>query len=59
MSIISEYSEYLLVCDICGNSESYETFYDAVEAKKDNNWKSEKTGQSKEWIDICPDCRER
>jgi hypothetical protein len=45
-------------CDIC-NEEMGEDFIDwneAVEAKKENGWKSKKIGN--EWKDICPDCQE-
>ncbi len=34
----------------------YEECQDAVEAKKQNGWKSEKKPKTGDWIDICPDC---
>ena len=47
---------YSLQCDICGeeHNEQFDDFYEAVEAKKDNGWKSKKIDG--EWCDICPDC---
>lgn len=47
-----------LTCDICGATEN-EIFYefrDAVDYKKQNGWKSQKT--SGEWEDVCPGCQE-
>lgn len=46
---------YLLICDICGGIEIYDTFDEAVEGKKIDGWKSEI--EKSQWIDICPDCR--
>jgi Fe2+ or Zn2+ uptake regulation protein len=47
---------YSLVCDNCGEEldEQFDDFYEAVEAKKENGWKSKKVNG--EWQDICPDC---
>lgn len=46
---------YTPTCDICGNELTAEfDFYDAVEAKKNNGWKSRKVDG--EWIDVCTDC---
>lgn len=48
---------YTLTCDICGeeaNKDFFE-FYDAVQYKKNNNWKSRK--RNGEWEDICPNCQ--
>ena len=49
---------YDLICDICGEcaAESFDDFYDAVEAKKELGWISRKING--EWNDICPGCRE-
>ena len=43
---------YTLTCDICGDEypETFFDFYDAVEAKKENGWKSRKTDG--EWMDV-------
>jgi len=47
---------YILVCDICGteDDETFYDFYDAVEHKKVNGWKSQK--HKGEWEDVCPEC---
>lgn len=47
---------YTLTCDICGEEypETFFDFYDAVQAKKDNGWKSRKING--EWADICDKC---
>ena len=49
---------YTLTCDICGDEypETFFDFYDAVEAKKENGWKSRKTDG--EWVDVCDACLE-
>ena len=46
-----------LQCDTCNESESFDTFTEAVAFKKDksNGWKSKK-GTDGEWVDICPNC---
>jgi len=49
---------YILVCDICGieDDETFYDFYDAVEHKKANGWKSQK--YRGEWEDVCPECQQ-
>jgi len=49
---------YHLICDICGEEaeETFDDFYDAVEYKKENGWKSQKRNSG--WEDVCPKCRE-
>lgn len=48
---------YTPTCDRCGAELPGEfDFYDAVNAKKREGWKSRKTNG--EWEDICPDCQE-
>ena len=49
---------YYLCCDICGEEvdEGFYDFYDAVEYKKENGWKSQK--HRGEWEDVCPECQE-
>ena len=49
---------YFLYCDVCGEEESgmFDSFYDAVEYKKINGWKSQK--RNSEWEDVCPECQE-
>jgi beta-glucosidase/6-phospho-beta-glucosidase/beta-galactosidase len=56
--ISKEYGKFTLSCDICGATadEEYETFQDAVDARKDIEWKSIRT--SGEWADVCPGCLE-
>lgn len=48
-----------LICDICGEcaEETFDDFYDAVEFKKQEGWKSQK--RSGEWQDVCPECQEK
>lgn len=50
--------QYILYCDICGEEadEDFFDFHDAVDYKKDNNWKSQK--HKGEWEDVCPECQE-
>ena len=58
MSIISNFGLHTPVCDICGNKLHYENdFYDAVSAKKNAGWKSQKD-ESGEWQDVCSECLE-
>ncbi len=48
---------YNLGCDICGSLKTaFETFYEAVNYKKENGWVSEK--YKGEWQDVCPECQE-
>lgn len=49
---------YTLTCDMCGDEyqETFFDFYDAVKAKRENGWKSRKTGD--EWMDVCDACLE-
>jgi len=49
---------YTLTCDICGEDapETFDDFYDAVQYKKDNGWKSQK--YRGEWEDVCPECQQ-
>jgi hypothetical protein len=56
--ISKEYGKFTLICDICGAAaeEEYETFQDAVDAKKDNGWQSQRINGDR--VDICPDCLE-
>jgi hypothetical protein len=56
--ITNEYGVFKVVCDICGMSScaDFETFYEAVEDKELNGYKSEKRNGS--WKDICSDCRD-
>lgn len=50
--------QYYLICDICGEEaeETFDDFYDAVEYKKENGWKSQKRNSG--WQDVCPECQE-
>jgi len=52
------YSRYYLVCDVCGKEadEIFYDFYDAVDYKRENGWKSQK--HKGEWEDVCPECQE-
>lgn len=56
--IMSKPGIYSLMCDICCDEfkqETFSTFSEAVEFKKNNGWKSKKIDG--EWQDICPDCQ--
>ena len=47
---------YKLICDICGyETDGFDTFQEAVEYKKDGEWKSQKVADG--WEDICPNCQ--
>ncbi len=50
---------YYLTCDVCGNEaeESFFEFYEAVEYKKANGWKSQR--RDGQWEDVCPECQEK
>lgn len=50
---------YSLVCDCCGEQlpEEFFEFHDAVEAKKEEGWKSVKVNGK--WEDHCPSCHMR
>lgn len=51
------YGRFELVCDICGEvaDDDFETFHDAVDYKKSEEWKSIKVGV--DWQDTCPNCQ--
>jgi hypothetical protein len=59
MSIEKECGFFSLYCDVCGAEadEQFDEFYDAVEYKKSEGWKSQK--RNGEWEDVCPDCQEK
>ena len=52
-----DYSQHLLVCDICDDAIAFDDFNDAVEYKKAKGWVSRE--DSGGWYDICPDCEEK
>jgi len=57
--ISKEYGKFTLSCDICGSAseKEYDTFQDAIDAKKDIGWQSKKIDD--QWADVCPDCLEK
>lgn len=56
MSIDKAYGSFYPTCDICGKQlMSTDTFEEAVETMKDNNWKSVMVGG--EWENHCTDCQ--
>lgn len=56
MSIDKDFGEYFAICDICGEDLGpFDSFYDAVDAKKSAGWRSHKDEHG-EWIDRCPAC---
>lgn len=50
---------YNLYCDVCGveADDSFFEFYEAVEYKKSEGWKSQK--RNGQWEDVCPDCQSK
>lgn len=58
MSIDKFVDWYTLSCDNCGKEldDVFDDFYDAVNAKKDNGWKSKKRHGN--WEDWCHECCE-
>ena len=48
-----------IICNSCGEifKNEFNSFYDAVEYKKSNGWRSVKISEAK-WDEICPDCVE-
>lgn len=56
--IDKHFGDFIILCDICNeeSEESFDTFQDALDAKKELGWYSEK--RSKGWFDICPNCKE-
>lgn len=63
MSIEKNLGLFTPLCDICGEMGSpMRTFMDAVNQKKENGWKSQKTGEYDEygkpiWEDVCKECQ--
>lgn len=56
MSIEKFAGFFSLTCDNCGEelNEQFDEFHDAVEAKKDNGWKSKRiNGDWEDWCDKC------
>ena len=50
--------KYIPVCDVCGESlDPEDDFYDAVQAKKDAGWKTERYDDV--WTDACDRCRQQ
>lgn len=46
-------------CDVCGDTLPGEfEFQDAVNAKKDAGWKSQKQPDGT-WMDLCPECQDK
>lgn len=54
--IDKDYDSYQLICDICGEVvKEFDDFYDAVDYKKDNGWRSRRV--IGDWEDVCPECQ--
>jgi hypothetical protein len=51
-------ADYRLVCDYCEEAVDveFETFYEAVDYKKENGWKPVKD-KDNDWQDLCPECQ--
>lgn len=59
MSIVSFSGMHTPTCDICGEAlEAEFEFQDAVDAKKDAGWKSQKLRDGS-WQDLCPECQDK
>ena len=54
-----DYDAFSLTCDHCEEEaeETFETFEEAVQFKKDNGWRSVKNVFENTWSDLCPDCQ--
>ena len=54
--IDKHFGDFILVCDYCEEEaeEAFDSFQDAMDYKRKNDWKSIKT--SKGWKDCCPEC---
>jgi Fe2+ or Zn2+ uptake regulation protein len=51
------YDNYILVCDGCGESETFDSFQDALDYAKENNWVIKK--HETDWINYCKDCKRK
>lgn len=59
MSIVRDGPFFDATCDICGDSLPGEfEFSDAVQAKKDAGWRSQKLSDGS-WQDVCPECQNK
>lgn len=58
--IEGSFGMFSLYCDICGEEADgmFDEFYEAVEYKKSNGWRSQKNNKG-EWEDVCPNCKGR
>lgn len=58
MTIEKEGLHFILTCDNCGKvfNAEFSGFYEAVDAKTDNGWKS--TKRHGNWEDWCDECCE-
>ena len=60
--ITKMYGKFILTCDNCEDidnleqtKELFDTFQDAVEAKKERGWVT--FNQDEMWLDVCQDCQ--
>lgn len=56
MSFDKDGTQFTLTCDNCGKKldESFDHFYDVVDVKAENGWKSKKVnGNWEDWCDKC------
>ena len=51
--------EYILTCSYCEEEadEAFDEFWEAVEYRKENGWRSVKA-KNGEWWDLCPSCNQ-
>jgi hypothetical protein len=52
------HAQYTVTCDHCEEAvdQEFETFYEAADYKKENDWKPVKDA-SGDWVDLCPECQ--
>ncbi len=52
------YGDFVLICDVCDREvKPFNSFSEAVEYKKDNDWHSIRQTDG-EWTEVCPECWE-
>ena len=57
MSIEREYGVYVLTCDTCDVSETFEAFQDALSYVFSEGWRRSRDDNGG-WQNICPTCRQ-
>lgn len=52
--ISKEYGKTILSCDVCGTSQTFDTFGAALDYINENNWGKDKI--KNEWVNYCDKC---